>query len=205
MKKFLHSFRGTCVFALLSIFFSSTATAQSVIEAGVTLAPSNFLGDLGGNLGKGTGFVKDNNFSMTKVFFGAHVTVSPKEWYGVRFAANIGKLEGDDAIIKSKGGLEEGRKMRNQNFKSSLLEAFVAAEVFPTVFFEEDPSDVYHKLRPYGLIGVGVFHFNPKGLDPATGQWVNLKELHTEGQGFKEYPDRPEYKLVQMNIPWVLV
>jgi hypothetical protein len=82
-----------------------------------------------------------------------------------------------------------------------LFETFVAGELYPTVFIEEDPSDVFHKLRPYGVIGVGVFHFNPMGQDPATGEWVYLKPLHTEGEGFKEYPDRKEYSLWQLNIP----
>jgi hypothetical protein len=52
------------------------------------------------------------------------------------------------------------------------------------------------------VIGVGVFHFNPQGIDPATGQWVNLRPLHTEGEGFTEYPDRKEYSLWQLNIPY---
>jgi hypothetical protein len=75
------------------------------------------------------------------------------------------------------------------------------AEVYPTVFLEYEPSDIFHKLRPYGMIGVGVFHFDPMGTDPFNGQWVKLSTLHTEGQGFPEYPDRKEYKLTQLNIP----
>jgi hypothetical protein len=39
------------------------------------------------------------------------------------------------------------------------------------------------------------------GTDPANGNWVYLRPLHTEGQGFPEYPDRKEYKLTQLNIP----
>jgi hypothetical protein len=208
MKKFLHSFWGTYVIAILSIFFSLSSNAQfssgggaPFSEAGLTIGPSNFLGDLGGNTGKGTTFLKDNNFSLTKIMVGAHLSIYPRDLYGIRFAVNLGKIEGDDAIIKGKGGLEEARKLRNQNFRSSIFEAFVAGELYPTIILEEDPSDVFHKLRPYGVIGVGIFHFNPKGMDPATGQWVDLKPLHTEGQGFPEYPDRKEYKLWQLNIP----
>ncbi|MFM2363387.1 MAG: hypothetical protein RLZZ316_2289 [Bacteroidota bacterium] len=202
MKRFLHSVWGIVVCALLSLFIPTQTSAQEGFkEAGFTLAPSNFLGDLGGNFGRGTTFLKDNNFEMTKIMFGGHLSIYPKDWIGLRIAANVGKLEGDDAVIDDKGGLETGRKYRNLNFRSRLIEAFAAAEFYPTVFLEYDPTDVFHKIRPYGLIGVGVFNFNPQGLDAATGQWVNLKELHTEGQGFKEYPDRPEYKLTQLNIP----
>jgi hypothetical protein len=204
MKKFLHSLWSCSIIAMLSIIFPTNSHAQYVsgpafAEAGITVGPSNFLGDLGGNVGKGTTFLKDNNIQFTKLMFGAHFTYYPKDWLGFRVAVNVGKLEGDDAVIKGKGGLEEARRNRNLNFRSPLQEAFVAAEIFPTVFLEEDASDVFHKLRPYGVIGVGVFHFNPQGLDLYTGQWVNLRPLHLEGEGI--VPGRKEFSLWQMNIP----
>ncbi|MBE7174010.1 MAG: outer membrane beta-barrel protein [Williamsia sp.] len=170
-------------------------------EAGVIIAPSNFLGDLGGNAGKGTSFLKDNNLSMTRLFAGAHISYLPADWYGIRLAINYGNIAGDDGIIKGKGGLEEARKIRNLNFKSAIAEAYLVGELYPTVFLEADPSDRFHKFRPYGIAGIGVFHFNPKGKDPQTGDWVNLKPLHTEGQGFPELPGRKNYSLTQLNIP----
>jgi hypothetical protein len=170
-------------------------------EAGITIGPSNFLGDLGGNAGRGTTFLKDNNFPMTKLTFGGHLTFNPSPLIGIRLALNYGTLEGDDAIIKAKGGLEEARLNRNLRFKSALWEGLLAAEIFPTVLFEENPDDVYHKLRPYGVIGVGAFHFNPQGKDPLTGNWVYLKPLSTEGEGFAEYPNRKPYSLTQVCIP----
>ncbi|HEY4150258.1 MAG TPA: hypothetical protein VGM41_15070 [Chitinophagaceae bacterium] len=206
MKKFLHSLGGTCVIVILSQLFPSFCQAQTdggpFKEAGFVVGPSNFLGDLGGNVGKGTTFLKDNNFPETKVMFGGHLSIYPQDWLGIRIDMNFGSLAGDDAVIKGKGGIEEARRVRNLSFKTSVFETFVAGEVFPTVFLEEDPSDVFHKLRPYGVIGVGVFHFNPQGIDPATGQWVNLRPLHTEGEGFAEYPERKEYSLWQLNIPY---
>ncbi len=206
MKQNLHSVWKCFALTLLGYTYSQSSVAQyseqvSFWEAGITVGPSNFLGDLGGNMGKGTSFLKDNNIQTTKLTFGAFATYHPNEYVGVRFAANIGSLEGDDAVIKGKGGLEEARKTRNSNFKSHLYEGFVALEIYPTAFLEFEPSDIFHKLRPYGLVGVGVFNFNPKGKDPVTGNWVALQPLHTEGQGFPEYPDRKEYKLTQLNIP----
>ena len=207
MKQTLHSFRGKCsVFLLCASLIYCTSYSQlsagTYMEGGVTIAPSNFLGDLGGNFGKGSTFLKDNNFSMTRFFAGGFIAVYPSELFGARFAINFGKIAGDDAVIEGKGGLEEARRARNLNFRSSIFEAFVVGEVYPTVILESDPTDVYHKFRPYGLAGVGVFHFNPKGQDPATGQWVPLKPLSTEGQGFAEYPDRKPYKLWQLNVPF---
>ena len=179
--------------------YSQYSESSSFSEVGITLGPSNFLGDLVG--GAGIGFhgitsLKDNNWGVTKFMMGAYYVYHPSEWLGIRLMANIGRLEGDDAIIKGKGGYEEARKMRNQDFKSPLIEGFIGLEVYPTVFFEYEPSDIFHKLRPYGIIGVGAFHFKPQGTDPATGQWVDLKPLHTEGQGFPEYPDGNRCKIL---------
>jgi hypothetical protein len=187
--------------SLISFSAFSQLSAGTYWEGGVTIAPANFLGDLGGNAGKGTTFLKDNNFNQTRFFIGAFAAVYPSELLGARFSLNYGRLTADDAVIKGKGGLEEARRLRNLNFKTSILEATLVAEIYPTVLIESDPTDVFHKIRPYGIAGIGAFRFNPKGQDPGTGQWVDLQPLHTEGQGFTEYPDRKPYKLTQLNIP----
>ncbi|HOA37195.1 MAG TPA: hypothetical protein PLQ65_04065 [Flavihumibacter sp.] len=205
MKQHLHFLLRKCTPFLLALAVSQSSFGQislgSTIEAGVSVGPSNFLGDLGGTRGRGMTFLKDNNFPLTKLMFGAHVSTHPSPLWGIRLQVNYGQLSGEDEIIRSNGGLEEARKFRNSNFRSKLAEAYVAAEIYPTVLTEYDPTDEYKKFRPYALIGVGVFHFNPQGTDPATGLWVNLKELSTEGQGFAEYPNRKPYKLTQLNIP----
>ena len=206
MKQTLHSFWGKCSVLLLfaSLTYSTSFSQLSdgaYWEAGVTIGPTNFLGDLGGNLGKGSPFLKDHQFRTTRFMGGIFAEGYPSEWLGIRFALNIGSIEGDDALTKVGGGIEESRKARNLNFKSNIQEIFIAAEVYPFVFFEYEPTDVYHKLRPYLLAGLGGFHFNPKGKDPATGDWVALRPLHTEGQTFPEYPDRKQYSLYQFALP----
>jgi hypothetical protein len=191
------------LFTFISCFsYGQMTESSSHFEAGITIGPSNFLGDLGGNMGRGTTFLKDNNIQMTKLTFGGYVSYHPNELLAFRFAMNFGTLEGDDAIINRKGGLEEARKNRNSNFRSKFSEALLLAEIYPTVLFlEDDPTDNWRKLRPYGVIGIGGFKYNSEGLDPVTNTWVKLKPLRTEGQGFTEYPNRAEYKLTQMNIP----
>lgn len=193
----------------LLILISIGGKSQSVgfldgkVELGLNFGPSFFLGDLGGIRGKGKTFVKDVNFPFTKLMKGIYVNVYPAEWIGFRLAGNIGKLEGDDAAIKTNGKDEYERKKRNLKFKSSLSEAYFAMELYPTVFLEQFDGLMY-KFRPYGIIGIGMFHFNPKGeyIDPSgNSSWVALKPLRLEGQGMSQYPDRKEYKLTQMNIP----
>jgi len=194
----------TLVFALLN-FLPTHLNAQSKYEFGVNVGPSNFLGDLGGTQGKGQTFLKDNNIQMTKLMKGLFFTYAPSPYIGIRTAVNFGLLEGADSVIKGMGGLEEARLARNQSFRSPIFELNFSAEVFPTAFFEADPTDVVHKLRPYGLIGVGVFHFNPQAQytnNSGAKQWVDLHSLRTEGQGMPNYTDRKMYNLTQINIPY---
>jgi hypothetical protein len=202
MKKKLHFLGNKCVLFLSVLLISNSIFAQmGSVDAGISIGPANLLGDLGGNKGKGTAFLKDNNFSQTKLMVGGHITWNVKDWLSYRLAVNAGTVTGDDAIIKDKGGYEDARKNRNLNVRTPIIEAIAVAEIYPTALLEESPDDVYHKLRPYGIIGVGVFYMNPKGSDPLTGEYVPLKRLRTEGQGTSEYPDRKEYKLTQLNIP----
>ena len=54
-------------------------------------------------------------------------------------------------------------------------------------------------VSPYILAGIGYFHFNPQAN--LNDNYVDLQPLHTEGQGFAEYPNVKEYKLSQINFP----
>ncbi|HEY8898462.1 MAG TPA: outer membrane beta-barrel protein [Niastella sp.] len=203
MKQFLHSVRRCSLLLLVSAGTCISSFAQtessSVFEAGISVGPTNLLSDLGGNAGRGTKFVKDNNFPSTKFIFGAYLTYQPNEWLGFRLALNRGTLAGDDALIKGKGGLEEARKNRNSDVRSRITEGLLLAEFYPTVFLENDPTDVARRLRPYVVGGIGMFHFKPQGTDPLTKEWVDLRPLHTEGQGTSYYPGRKEYKLTAFN------
>ena len=184
-------------------FSQSLTLGNGRYEVGVGLGPSFFLGDLGGNHGKGTSFVKDVNLPLTKLSKGIFLNLFPAEWLGFRFAINQSRLEGIDSLIKNSGGAEVFRKRRNLTFKTNFTEAYMAMELYPTYFFEKHDG-LQYKLRPYGIVGVGVFRFNPKGIyiDPSGKEkWVDLKPLRLEGQGMAEYPDRKEYKLTQIEIP----
>lgn len=208
MRITVHSVR---TLVLICVFFTSSlkTISQSItlgngkVEAGLAFGPLFFLGDLGGNHGIGTDFLKDVNFPLTKISKGLFVNIYPAEWLGFRIAINQGVLEGYDNIIKDKGGAESFRKQRNLQFKSNMFEAYAATEIYPTVFLERNDG-LQGKLRPYGLAGFGIFKFNPKGeYFEANGssKWVELAPLRTEGQGFAEYPDRKPYKLMSFEMP----
>ncbi|MEO6328837.1 MAG: hypothetical protein ABIO55_07890 [Ginsengibacter sp.] len=184
--------------------FPQDGARQLRWEAGFTLGPSFFLGDLGGNAGKGTRFIKDVNLELTKIVKGGFVSVYPNNWLGFRLAAQTGYLEGQDDIINTNGIYELFRKQRNLDFKSSLSEAYIVAEVFPLMFLNRNSEEYSGKLQPYVSFGFGMIHFNPQGsLTDANGNksWYYLKPLNTEGQGMAEYPNRKPYSLTQPVIP----
>ena len=181
----------------------SITTGNGKIELGLGFGPLFFLGDLGGNAGTGKRFIKDINLPTTNIIKGLYVNLYPTEWLGFRFAVNHGKLEGYDSLIRDKNGAETYRYNRNLNFQSPVWEVYGAIEFYPTVFMERYDG-LQGKLRPYGVIGIGAFKFNPQGMyygSDGTGRWVDLKPLSTEGQGMAEYPDRKPYKLTSIEIP----
>ena len=112
-------------------------------------------------------------------------------------------LAADDAVLKDVDvkDIARARYNRNLNFRSTISEFSLVAELHPLFMFidwtesESDPP----KLSPYLLAGVGYFSFNPQGTLPNSSKWVDLQPLHTEGQGFVN--ERPEYKLKQFNFP----
>src|SRR5947209_14376201 len=91
----------------------SLSTPDGKFEIGLGLGPMFFLGDLGGNIGRGTYFVKDINLPTTKFQKGLFVNFYPTEWLGFRVAANFSKLEGADSLVTDHGGDEATRLNRN--------------------------------------------------------------------------------------------
>lgn len=208
MRTIVHVVRTSvliCTFAFASLITKaqSITSPNGKFEIGLGLGPMMFLGDLGGNTGVGTTFVKDVNFPVLNLQKGLFLNYYPKEWLGFRLAANHSVVEGADSLINEKGGAETYRYVRNLHFRSKLLEAYAAVEIYPTVFFEQY-EELQGKIRPYGLIGIGLFKFNPQTQyysANGTSNWVDLEPLRIEGQGMSEYPDRPRYKMTQMEIP----
>ncbi len=178
-------------------------TGKMKWEAGLNFGPTFFLGDLGGNAGYGSHFLKDVNLELTKMMKGVFVSAYPNSWLGIRVAAQYTYVAGQDYIINTNGVNELWRKQRNLDFKSNIWEAYAAIEIMPTMLFSKY-EDYDPRFRPYGFIGVGIFHFDPQGsITDANGtkSWHKLQPLSTEGQGMAEYPEKKAYSLTQMNIP----
>jgi len=80
MKTNLHMLCSLLALLALTFVLQTAQAQQSKIEYGFSYGPSNFLGDLGGNAGKGRTFLKDNMISLTRFMTGFNVAYRPFEF-----------------------------------------------------------------------------------------------------------------------------
>ncbi len=118
----------------------------------------------------------------------------------LRLEATIGNVEAYDSILVKVKDNSQERYYRNLSFRSSIEEIALVAEFHPFYIFGDYDEDHYPpSVSPYVVAGIGYFHFNPQAK--LNGQYVDLQPLHTEGEGFAEYPKVKNYKLSQFNFP----
>jgi hypothetical protein len=170
-----------------------------VFEIGGAGGIMNSLTDIGGKKGIGKKFVKDLNWKVSKPSFGIYAVATWHDVIGVRLEATFGNIGSYDSILKKVGPSTFGRYERNLSFKSNITDIQMVAEIHPLFFKSYDEDHPPPPYSPYLLAGIGYFSFNPQAQ--LNNQWYSLQPLHTEGQGFAEYPDRQPYKLSQVNIP----
>lgn len=168
-----------------------------------TTGTSNFLGDLGGRDKAGSNYSPADlnlNQSRTAVGFGARYKLD--RWINVAAKFSYLNVKGDDAVTK-----DIYRNNRNLNFKSNIFE--VSARIEAGYQSTRRGGNKYGVRRNYGksknlthnifgFIGVGGFYYNPKGRT-ATGNYVKLKPLHTEGQGLPGGPK--QYSNYSISLP----
>ena len=203
------------VLSILLTAYSNNASAQYyfyndtyydspiLFEAGVSVGAMNCLTDIGGNKGIGKKFVKDLNLGKTSFCGGVFLNMMYKNAVALRLEGTFGKVSANDNVLENVNPLDiaKTRYNRNVNFRSKITEFSLITELHPLFIFfnyddgESDPP----RLSPYLLGGVGYFSFNPQ--EDYNGNWIDLQPLSTEGEGFKEYPDKKVYKLQQINFP----
>ena len=148
--------------------------------------------NLFGGIATYQGDLQDRRFTLEQsnlaLGLGVSYDLSPR--LSVRSGFTYGVVEGDDKKNTSVKGNDE----RNLNFKSAISELHVGLEY--NLFNLEGTS-----ITPYVFAGIAGYHFNPYTNDSA-GNKVFLQPLSTEGQGLAAYPDRKEYKLTQLSIPF---
>jgi hypothetical protein len=168
-------------------------------EIGASFGAMNCLTDLGGGKGKGEKFIKDLNLGNTSPTGTIYYTVSYRNAVALRSEATWGIVKANDAVLKGVKETVGGRYDRNLSFRSTIFETSLLAEIHPRFFKRYTKNEKFPRLSPYLAGGIGYFVFNPR--TKLQGTWVDLQPLSTEGQGFKEYPERKTYKLKQFNFP----
>ncbi len=168
-----------------------------LFEGGISLGAINCLTDIGGRPGNGKRFLKDLNWQNTKVSGGVFANLCYRYALGIRLELNVGKIMAYDSILKNDRSEARNRYLRNLHFKSNITELMLLAELHPLVLLGINKKA--NTISPYLVGGAGIFYFDPKAR--AGEEWISLHELHTEGQGFAEYPERKPYRLTQVNFP----
>jgi hypothetical protein len=197
MKKILLSL--LLLILMVPLISSAQRWKRQRYEFSMGLGVSNFLGELGGANQIGTHYFRDLEFSQTRLAAALGLRYKLSNYFALKTHLSYGRVSGDDKLTT-----EKFRNTRNINFFSDIYEWNLN---FEGAFQQEQIGHRYRLKRVRGLkgyelytylfAGVGVFYFNPKA--EFQGQTYNLREYHTEGQGY--IPTRKNYSLFQVCIP----
>jgi hypothetical protein len=197
-------------FLLLSVCFSSKMYCQFFktefeyysnvpiyYEAGVGIGVMNCITDVGGANGKVKYYLNEIRGKNFRPDISVYAGIVYIDYIAARLQGTMGQVRSADYDITGKSIYADYKRNRNLSFKSNITEVALLIDFRPLVLFDLEPKK--WAPEPYLTLGIGWFSFNPQ--TQYNGRWVDLKPLHTEGQGFSEYPGVSNYKLSQVNIP----
>src|SRR5437868_3617277 len=87
-------------------YYNQDIYPKNNIELGITLGANNFLGDLGGNIGKGQDLLKDYTFKTVRPLLGVSLNYYPLRWLNINTGINFTSVTGADSLITNENGLE---------------------------------------------------------------------------------------------------
>ena len=142
----------------------------------------NYIGDLN----------NESALTMPRLAGGVGIRYRIDKRWALRMQASYGSIEQE----------KDYNKLRNLSFRSSILELSVLGEFN----FAPFGAGATEKLwTPYLFGGIGVFYFNPMAsytVGNGRVEWAELQPLCTEGQSSIAYPDRRQYSLTQICMPF---
>ena len=147
----------------LCVLLSIASTNAQNLEAGFFLGTSNYQGDL-----QPSHFL----FGETKVAYGGFIKYPVLEYLSLRASITKGTISGEDL----NSNVNSGRRNRNLNFRSDILDFGIQAEFHPLTFIYDEKKTV----SPYLMAGVNGFTFNPEAF--YIDRYYALAPLGTEGQ-----------------------
>lgn len=155
--------------------------AQKFAEIGFGIGNFQYQGDLT----KNAPVIEEFAFSGS-IFYRYNFNSA----FAAKVQASFGRISGDD--------MNANFHQRNTEFKSLLGELAITGQVDIIALIQGDEG--LKKVSPFIYAGVAGFYFNPQGK--FEGKWYDLQPLGTEGQGLAQYPDKKEYSLIQVSIPF---
>ncbi|MEO5999190.1 MAG: hypothetical protein ABIN89_20620 [Chitinophagaceae bacterium] len=186
--------------AISQYYFYNEDYLESALtwEFGLSLGGMNCLTDLGGKKGTGGKFIKDINWSTTQPCGSLYAGANYRNIIGARLELSFGQVKASDQVLINDRSEAHARFMRHLNFRTNIRELAFSIECYPFLIIKPD-RETMPLINLYIFAGIGSFSFRPETFYNNT--WLNISDLHTEGQGFAEYPGRKAYKLTQLNMP----
>ena len=175
----------TLLLAVLFIFISTT-------ESNSQYKPNQEFGILGGT-GYYIGDMNSTHFNNLRVAGG----ITYRKNFDRRFTFKSSALY-TNVYANDENSKDAIKVNRNLKFKSDIIELSGQIEFN---FLPYETGNSLYNWTPFIFTGVSIFNYNPQaeGLD---GQWYNLQELGTEGQGTTSFPNRKKYSLTQLSVPF---
>ncbi|MEM6965094.1 MAG: DUF6089 family protein [Bacteroidota bacterium] len=171
------------VLSFILFFQLNTSGQKRFTEIGIFAGLANYYGDL-----------SPNSQAMDPVFFtpvvGAFTRYNFNGYVSAKLHAYKAVLAGSDASAQ----VYRGNRARNLSFRTDLYELGLQVEVNFLEFLVHERD---HITTPYLFIGAAGIYYNPQAQ--LGNQWVNLRELGTEGQGLPGY--EAPYKVYSYAIP----
>ena len=180
MKRFNHRIK---LIFIIAFAFSLSTKAQQFkpnTEIGILLGTSYYLGDL-----------NTTHFNQPLVAAGLIIRKNIDKRFVYKAEVMYLNIKSDE-----RNSEDTIAKNRGLHFKSPIYELSGQVEFN---FLPFQPENPLYTWTPYVYTGISIFHFNPKA-ENKNGEWVDLQELGTEGQGTTLFPDRKKYSLVQYAI-----
>jgi len=175
----------TLLLAVLFLFISTT-------ESNAQYKPNQEFGILGG-AGYYIGDMNPTHFNNSRIAGGITYRKNFDRRFSFKSSALYTNVYADD-----KNSNDVIKENRNLHFKSDIIELSGQIEFN---FLPYETGNSLYSWTPFIFTGVSIFNYNPKA-EASDGQWYNLQELGTEGQGTTSFQDRKKYSLTQLSIPF---
>jgi hypothetical protein len=180
MKRFKHRI---ILLLIVTFIFSFSSEAQQFkpnTEVGILLGTSYYLGDL-----------NTTHFNQPLPAVGLIIRKNIDKRFAYKAEVMYLNIQSDERSSE-----DTIAKNRGLHFKSPIYELSGQVEFN---FLPYQPGNPLYTWTPYVYSGISIFHFNPQA-ENKNGEWVNLQELGTEGQGTTLFPEKEKYSLIQYSI-----